>query len=335
MEQVIFQNNTYPMGWGEEGDPPAHKLIKERAIKFDLLNLGFFSEPTYNDVPENSMETLCRSKFQFDEGWCFHISEQLLYGEPLVHSQGNIGSCVGAGGGLALAAKASQEILNEGDPEEPYGYSEQAMPFTGFHYGAGRCKNLWDGSKFKGSRSGGDGSYCSAQIWAYKTVGILPCNFVKNSRPFPQSSDVRDWGNNKNNLLNNHLTDAAKFKMDTSINVTDVDSAKNVICNLKQPCHICSNWGFAPRGFDTKYQIMVYKREGSWAHNMTLYGIFAIKGAWFVIVKNSWGPRAHEPIGLGFPLGCFVIPIELFAKWIKQAECASIGELNLKLSHAQ
>lgn len=322
--------NKYPMGWGVEGDPINHRLMKERQLAEDL-------DPFFSNIAdlvsfkgeETEMERLCRSKFEFDDGWCFNVTDRLLYGKDIIHNQGSVGSCVGAGGGIALASKAAQEILNEGDPEEPYGWFDtHPMPFTGYHYGAGRCKNLWDGEEFRGSNNRGDGSYCSVQIWAYKTTGILPCRGVAD-QPFPQSTNIRSWGNNKNNLLNKYLSEGQKYLMKNSVTVKSADDLLDTITVLKQPCHICSGWGFAPKGFDDKYGIMVYKRSGSWAHNMTVWGCIKIKGTWFVVIKNSWGANAHKEVGRGIPLSCFVIPLDLFSSWIRQAECMSIGELHL------
>lgn len=339
-----YTQHANELGWGDPTDWANHRLIKERRHRVEMEDQQFFSNLDDRMMladadTESPMEQLCRSMFQFDQGWSFHASEQLLYGEPLVHSQGSVGSCVGAGGGLAIAAKASQEILNEGDLEDPVGWSPQdgnnlrdhAMPFTGYHYGAGRCKNLWDGERFVGSISRGDGSYCSVQIWAYKTVGILPCDRVKDRfrGPFPQSSDVRSWGNNRRDELNEHLDIASEFRMSESVVVRSGQDLMNVITVLKQPCHICSGWGFASAGFDPRYEMTIYRRSGTWYHNMTIYGVFEVKGTWFVIVKNSWGAEAHREIGRGFPAGCFVIPLSLFDSWIPQAECMSIGELTL------
>jgi hypothetical protein len=119
--------------------------------------------------------------------------------------------------------------------------------------------------------------------------------------------------------------------MKNSVTVKTADDAKNTLCVLKQPCHICSSWGFKPVTGrpDDKYGVVIHRRSGSWAHNMTVYGVISIKGTWFVVIKNSWGATAHPDPGAGLPRGCFVIPLDLFASWIRQAECMSIGELQL------
>ena len=342
--EQMYAQQANELGWGEPQDTGLQRLLIERRQRSALEDEQFFSDLDDRLMlaateEESPMESRCRELFQFDNGWSFHASEQLLYGTPVIHSQGNVGSCVGAGGGLAIAAKASQEILNEGDLEEPVGWStndendarDHAMPFTGFHYGAGRCKNLWNGEKFVGSNNGGDGSYCSVQIWAYKTVGLLPCRLVKSNfaGPFPQSADVRSWGNNRQGELNDHLEIAKSFRMTESVVVRSGDDLINVVSVLKHPCHICSGWGFASAGFDSKYEMTIYRRSGTWYHNMTVYGVFEVKGTWFVLVKNLWGPAAHHEIGRGLPKGCFVIPLTLFDKWIVNAECMSIGELAL------
>jgi len=329
----------FPMGWGEEGDTPAQRLYKDRIQRQSLEDEGAYSRiPDLMRIQgdESPLEKKIRERFEFDEGWVFHEQERAFYGQDLVHSQGSVGSCVGAGAGLALAARASQEILLAGQPEDPYGWVAQdgtttkdhVQPFTGYHYGAGRCRNLWNGREFVGRNRSGDGSYCSAQIWALKTTGVLPSRMVKgSSSPFPQCSDVRSWGNNSRNELTDHVKIGQQFLMTSTVSVKTADDLWNAIAVLKQPVMICSGWGFGPGG--NQDGMVIYKRRGSWAHNMTGFGAFGIGGNRYFLIKNSWGADAHRPIGRKMPLGCFVVTWDTAARWMPAAEAQSIGELTL------
>lgn len=339
MEVAYGENGqAFAMGWGEEGDTVAQRLYKDRIQQQENEDCGMCSR--VGDMlkiqgDESPLEKKIRERFEFDDGWAFHEQERAFYGQDLVHSQGSVGSCVGAGAGLALAARCSQEIL-AGQPEDPYGWTAQdatrtkdhVQPFTGYHYGAGRCRNLWNGREFVGSNRSGDGSYCAAQLWALSTTGVLPSRMVETSSiPFPQSSDVRSWGNNSKNELTQHVKMGQQFLMKTTAPVRSADDLWNSIAVLKQPVMICSGWGFGPAG--SADGMTIYGRRGSWAHNMTGFGAFSIGSNRYFLIKNSWGASAHREIGRKMPRGCFVITWDTAARWMPQANAGTIGELQL------
>ena len=56
---------------------------------------------------------------------------------------------------------------------------------------------------------------------------------------------------------------------------------------------------------------------------MSIVGCVLVKGDWFFIIENSWGMTYHR----GFPW--FPIPFDLMESWLRSADCASVGEIDL------
>lgn len=326
-------------GWGEPTDPSHHRLYKERILAEQNEDAGLYVTPKQLAMSigdESPMVQLVKDAMPYDDGWDCDYVDRLLYGGPAYCDQDGVGSCVGAGVGSAIASKASTEILMEGDPENPFGMIVQqyqagrnsAVPCIDFHYGAGKMKNDWDGSKFTRERNMQDGSYCSVQIWALKTCGILPCSAVlDNGLVFPQTKNIRAHAGNRGQFLNRHLAIARQHTMGDSIRVREADDLHLSLVAAKQPAMICSSWAFVPDRF-VEGLGWVYKRQGTWHHNMTISACFLFKGNWYVKVRNQWGPNAHRD---GWS---FLIPIELFDQWVRSADCQSIGELRLIPSKA-
>lgn len=320
-------------GWGEDTDPIHHKLFKERIATEVNCDDGVYT-PTRELVlakgEETPMEKLVRAAMPYDDGWDLDYVDRLLYGGPAYVDQDGVGSCVGAGGVSAVASKAATEIMLEGDPENPFGMIVQqyqtermsAVPNVDFSYGCGKMKQYYRDGKFTTERRLGDGSYCAAQIWAFSTCGILPCSEVLDDGVFPQTKRIQSNAGNQNQFLNRHLSIGQKYLMENTVRVTSADDLKEVITVLKQPCMICSGWAFTPRQ-EKPGLGWVYKKQGSWSHNMTLVACVLFKGNWYVKVRNQWGANAHKD---GWH---FWIPLELFAQWVRSAECQSIGELKL------
>lgn len=322
-------------GWGDPTDTVRHRIYKERIEAEDNEDAGVYSaipELVLARGDESPMEKLIRSQMKYDDGWDLDFVDRLLYGTAAVLDQNGVGSCVGAGASSAVASKIASELLLEGDAENPFGVSiqqykssiESACPCVDYAYGGGKMKRYWNGEKFTRESSLGDGSYCSAQIWAMKTIGVLPCRFVENADKyvFPQTRSIRRHAGNRDQFLNRHLEVGQKFRMLDSTRVRSADDLKEVICNLKQPCMICSGWAFKP---DRKVEGLgyVYRASGSWAHNMSLVACVQWKSDWYVKVRNQWGSNAHKDGWF------FWIPLELFDRWVRDAECQAIGELEL------
>lgn len=307
------------MGWGIPSESSRVNLRNEAAaigkLAAETNMVCAAVDAIGGSEPNPKIFETIKSKFKFDEGWDFRVAEEMLYGAELTFNQ-NIGNCVGASHGMLLSARSAHEIVAKGDPEEPLGLKNLAIPFVPFSYGVGR----WVG----GMLGPGDGSYCGAQMEGTLKYGFLPCNTEGLSEAYsdlPQgtSSVGRLFGKSKSEIQK--WTDkASKFTMAEAPKVRDVEDAKVLVTQKYTPLQICSGWGFRFSHFDSKYGINIYKPGGSWSHSMQIIAIFAIKGAWFVVVRNQWG-KTHKD-GM-----TFTITIDDFARWLKSAECLGIGEL--------
>ena len=326
-------------GWGEDTDPAHHRLFKERLAAEANEDAGLYSTLPHMvqaKGPESPMEKLVKESMPYDDGFDMDIVDKLLYGGPAYVDQNGVGSCVGAGAASAVASKASVELLLEGDAENPFGmtvvqydsdHQNCAVPCVDYAYGSGKMQRYWSDDQQKFTRSNvrmGDGSYCAAQIWALKTTGVLPCFAVQDASNyvFPQTKNIRPHAGNGDDFLNRHLSVGLQHRMNDSIRIRSADDLKEAITVLKQPCMICSSWGFrAQRRVDGLGA--VYARSGSWAHNMTLVACVSLRGDWYVKVRNQWGSVAHTD---GWH---FWITLEHFDAWVRNAECQTIGELSL------
>lgn len=322
-------------GWGFETDTLDQKTLAEQRAAGDNEDAGLYSTVgalvTAKGEP-SPMENAIIEAMPYEAGWDCDYADQIMYGGVPYVDQNPVGSCVGAGAGSAVASKVSTEILLEGDPENPFASSvanhvnnadRSAVPLIDYHYGCGKMLDWWDGERFTTSRRLGDGSFCSSQIKALKIMGVLPCSkVIDKGYEFPQSQDIRANAGNQNQFLNRHLAAGQAHLMGDSVRVRSADDLKEVLTVLKQPCMICSGWGFrSDRQVDGLG--WVSKHSGSWAHNMSLVAYVTVGGNEYVKVRNQWGPNAHKD---GWS---FWVTVETFAKWIKQAECQSIGELTL------
>jgi hypothetical protein len=329
-----------PTGWGH----PDFNLIQKTAIEesgFERLGemsnvkLTFGSKQTTGAPPIDPVfEQVIRSKFQFDEGWDFMVAERMCYNlspeETLMVVQ-LIGICVGASHCALFASRYAHEIVAIGDAEEPFGRQQLGMPFWPYSYGVGRLV----GGILHPSE---DGSYCSSQMEGTLKYGVLPC-FVEGLEKYagrghaalPQGTakSGRLFGGNKKEI--EKWTDkAVHFQMVEAPIAKTADDAKSLMVEKHTPLLICSAWAFKYKGFDTKYGVHLYERDrdDEWHHAMQLVAMFAIKGQWFVAVRNQWGYDAHKGSPeIGIPGGCMVLTFEEFAKWIRGAEVMGIGEI--------
>lgn len=324
------------MGWGLGTDTIERTHVKEMDaftsfIENTSLPVVYGSGAIGGAEMSPDVEKILRSKMLFDEGWSFFPAESLLAGftddETWMFSQ-VIGNCVGASHGGLLASKIAHEIIALGEPEESLGKKMLIAPFIPYSYGVGRMAGNMLGP--------GDGSYCSAQMLGTFRHGFLPC-FVEGLSEYAGSGDSalpqgtasanRLFGSSRN-IIEKWIPKAKSFEMTEAPVAKTADDAKVLICDKKVPLQICSGWGFAYDRFDTKYNIHLYKKSGSWSHSMQVMAIFAIKGAWFVCIRNQWGLSAHKGSPeIKIPKGCFCIPFELFASWMKSAEVMGIGNI--------
>ena len=105
--------------------------------------------------------------------------------------------------------------------------------------------------------------------------------------------------------------------------------AKEMLTEHMKPLNICSSWGFRPRENHRTWKmadgspVVIYKNSGSWQHNLSIPAVVEAYGDEWTIVENSWGPRAHK----NGPF--FVIPADLFDRWVKRAQCMTVGEIDM------
>lgn len=263
-----------------------------------------------------------------EDGFSFlHLVKALNSGSSFNWIQQYIGSCVASGDMRTTAYRMMAEVFLLNQVEQLPGIdidgTDSLAFFAPYNYRAGRKI---------GGLNGGDGSFCSAHIKGKMQYGHLPCStpgIESDLLPEPRNeSTYRKWGNS-NELLEKFAPVGKKFPLTNSEFITSASSGKDVLTTLFAPFNICSNWGFAPQSqhptwkFDNGDPVWIYKRSGSWAHNMSIVGIVKCNGNWWVIVENSWGMEAHK----NGPF--FVIPLELFDTWLSSAECASVGEIDL------
>jgi hypothetical protein len=238
-----------------------------------------------------------------------------------------IGSCVASGDMRTTAYRMVAEVFVFNDPEELPGHAfsgrESIAFYAPFNYRAGR--------KLAGINGNSDGSLCLPHIRGKMQFGHLPCNAANlnaDAFPEPQSqADYKRWGAN-DTLLNQFALQAAPFKLLESEPVKTVEDIHTLICEHLKPANICSMWGFRssrrPLGQDANgATINQWSRSGTWAHNMSVVGHVRKGGTWYVIIENSWG-NFHDGST------CFAVEASEMDRWLRQAECQSVGEIDLK-----
>lgn len=319
------------MGWGKKELQLFQNLIIENAHQESLPNIvtAQEAEPAGKMIPE--IEVILRKKMLFDEGWNLMVAENIVCkladGKTIMVRQ-NIGNCVGDSHACLIVNRSCHEILALGDAEEPLGEGNLAVPFIPYTYGVGR----WAGNML----GPGDGSYCGAQIKGTMTHGFLPC-FVEGLSKYAGAGDAalpqgtaaagRLFGKSKAEIQK--WTDkASDFDLLEAPKCTSGDDAIELVAKKQIPLQICSGQGFAYDRFDAKYGVHLYRFSGSWSHSMQIVAVFAIKGQWFVVIRNQWGQSASKGSPeIGIPAGCMVITLELFAKWVKKSECIGLGSI--------
>jgi len=260
-----------------------------------------------------------------ENGFSFIHLATALFGKPLEWKKQLIGSCVASGDMRTTSYRMLAEIFLLNDPEQLPGVdiegTDAFAPFAPFSYRAGRKR---------GNLNSGDGSYCSVHIRGKMEDGILFCNsgVESDTYPEPQSTRLyREWGNS-NSLLEKWKPKASEIKQIETEEVKTFDDVKDLLTVHYKPLNICSNWGFAPSYKHPKWvlengdPVWIYKRSGSWAHNMSIVGCVEIDGSWYVIVENSWG-KTHKNGRY------FVVTADTMSSWLKSASCLSVGEIDL------
>lgn len=294
-----------------------HQL--EKVAKNQIYNAGIMIDfRQWSDANDN--QTLKEQfNFPFDEGFGFWPITERVYGGQVDSENQSVGNCVPYGACLANVDRIAVELLLFGESERPF------IPFVPFSYGAGR---VYVGNVNWSSH----GSLGSWQIAADMRYGMLPTDTP--NLPIRFEGDIQGSANTNSTwmkskgVLDSWQPFAKALTVGEGSNVESFDQLKIAVCDKKQPATIASDWGFVSKGLDSKYGIVVHGAGGSWAHQMHIRGVFSIKGQWFVNVGNQWGYKYHPLIGEGYAKGGFVIPAELFDRWVKDAECFVRGSIN-------
>ena len=321
-----------PMGWGLPYETESALHDAEKRAFDELANLAP-SCVMRHDARDPKNETLLQTVRDqvkaagWDEGMILpFLFKEATKLQPSWISQ-KIGSCVASGDMRTTAYRMVAEVFVFNDPEELPGHAfsgrESIAFYAPFSYRAGR--------KLAGINGNSDGSLCLPHIRGKMQFGHLPCNAANlnaDAFPEPQSQgDYKRWGAN-DTLLDQFAAQAASFKLLESEPVKTTDDIHTLICEHLKPANICSMWGFKTTGKSLGQDangatIKQWSRSGQWAHNMSVVGHVRKGGTWYVIVENSWG-NFHDGST------CFAVEAEEMDRWLRQAECQSVGEIDLK-----
>lgn len=323
-----------PMGWGigeqsiKERYEAEHVALEKMAEAMPACTF----EQRARDVVDSPILEKTNELMMADDvedGFSFHYLEAAIWGALIVWIAQSIGSCVASGGMRGIFARTIAQIFLFGEAAEFFGTvkpdqnsAKSLASFAPYSYGVGR--------QIGGIDSGGDGSFCGAHIQGLMG-GILPCwasgldQFCKQfPEPIANEGNYRQWGDRQFRDVRSQFKPVAEeFRLKESTKVTSASKGLEFLTQHYKPMMICSSWGFAPAQQISGSKFFIYKRSGSWAHNMTIYGALKIKGNWYIVVKNSWGMTAHKNGDY------FLVPIEVFDSWLREAECQTIGDLTL------
>lgn len=329
-----------PMGWGTDELDLDEKMYREAARQDRLAQLvprRVMRGPTRQ--PVKKVLDKIKSEMALDgmeDGFNIVYMEQIAFKKWLPWLMQLIGSCVASGSGRCWTWRSLVDVFLLGNPESILGTSivgvNNVAPFMPYHYRAGRRLGGLNGGRPSGRD---DGSFCNEQAEAMMRYCVLPCSAVglkSNAFPEPQSEALyREWGAN-DHLMDQFIDQAKPFQLLESEQVKDAETGKSRLIEDFKPQMICSSWAFKPFEKHPTWKlrngepVWIYVRDKSqrWDHNMSVVGFVYVAGNWYVVIFNSWGAKAHKNGHY------FVIPIEVYAKWIIEAESRTIGDIDLR-----
>jgi len=234
------------------------------------------------------------------------------------------GSCVGNGGGQAVAYRSAVDIA-VGDQER-----WQFPPFYLYPYGRSRA--------YMGAFTRGSGSLGSTMAKALAQDGIFAAS--EPGLPTHEDDGGITWGRSTelgwslirdgSELHTKYRELAARHKCQTSQPLTDVAQARSVIRDRLGTLTIASTWGGlnqCPLEGPQGNQRRMNRRSGRWPHQMSVIGWEdhpTLGEIYFVL--NSWGLNAHGTVKINgdlftddslAPAGGFWIKADEF-DWICQ-----------------
>lgn len=331
----IAVSSPGPMGWWfNENESVYTTLYRERCAREKLEEVAperctFGSNKPVNEwLMKKYLEF--QKTFGIDEGFDAYLYLQMILGKVPKWVQQYIGSCVASGGMRAVTMKSIIEVTLLGDPEETLGKSfegaDNINSFAPYNYRAGR--------KIAGINGFSDGSICGPHIQGFMSYGLLTCDaqgLESDAFPEPRSERAyREWGAN-DTLLNKFAEQGKVLDLLTSAEIKTGDDWLEANKRF-ETAMICSQWAFEPDYQHPQWKlpdgtpVWIYKRNRrtSWAHNMTVCGLIKAFGRLWVRILNSWPEQSHKN---GF---WFIIPLELYVEWLRQASCQTIGDLVLR-----
>lgn len=324
-----------PMGWGLNNQSLIEVQTEEKK-SFDKLVATIpqccYEKPArdYTQSPIYQKAIELQKADGIEDGFSFRYLERAIFGDQLRFLAQTIGSCVASGWMRAFIKRCLAEIMLLGQPEEFFGTDKPTQnsinslcPFAPYNYGMGR--------EVGGIDNGGDGSFCSAHVQAAMQFGAIPCwtpGLTQYASQFPEpilnQNDYKKWGDKQYRSVRAKFHSVAgDFKQTETIKVTSFAQSMEQLTKHLKPQMVCSGWGFAPVSKIPGTEFWIYKRSGSWAHNMTRQGALKISGNWYTDIENSWGDNAHKNGDW------FLVPAEHDEQWIRDAEIQTIGELIL------
>jgi hypothetical protein len=230
------------------------------------------------------------------------VNKALGFDYPGTHQL--TGSCVGAGGGNALASLIFADVLKRGDPEQC------VVPFWLLPYGRSRF--------YLGDRGKGEGSTGSTFAKAVNEDGTLDATQkglpeFKNTDGLIWGSSVEySWSDGDAQQTMDLLPQSKKHLVKSVAKCKDHNDVREAIIN-GYPVTIASGWGGlmkCPTEGDPP--VLLSKRTGSWSHQMSVQAWWdhPTLGEIFWI-HNQWGLETHGRCPSGAPGGGF---------WVKKAE---------------
>ena len=321
-----------PMGWGTD-NLTENELFTEEARAFDqlaaLVPYQLMRQAAKQVVNQDLLNTVHRmiKDDGWDEGFTFrHLFKAIMQESPDWKAQ-LIGSCVASGDMRTTSYRMLSEVFLLNDPENLPGIDIEGRDslafFAPYSYRAGRREAGINGMS--------DGSLCLPHIKGKMKYGHLPCSVTRlRSDTFPEPQNTRtykQWGSD-NRLMNTFLEEAGRFKLLESEPVRTPEDTFELITEHFKPMNICSMWAFRSvrklDGRDTNGRnVYLWSRSRErWAHNMSVVGVLKLKGIWYAVIENSWA-NFHNGNQI------FLVEFDEFARWLQQAECQSVGEMDL------
>jgi len=327
--------SAMPMGWGLPWQTLSDRLDDEARARDEIQRLAPAALMRHRAKQVKDDELLGKvrelmAKDGMEDGFSFlHLHEAIMGEQPDWKPQ-LIGSCVASGDKETTAARMLAEVFLFQELETLPGAETRTTDnlsfFAPFNYRAGR--------KLAGINGNGDGSLCLPHIRGKMQYGHLPCNaygLASDDFPEPQNqSTYRAWGAT-DKYLNEFADVAGKYKLLESEKVRNPDELWTLTVEHFKPANICSMWAFkrGPQHPTWKTRdgkpvnIWVRDTRNEWAHNMSRMGYVVVGGRKYGIVKNTWGPF-HD--GRSW----FVIDEDTDEAWLRQAECQTVGNIDMK-----